>query len=263
MLSADYGVIGGTGVYDPDLLENPVEHTLETRYGKSSCVIGDYKGKRIAFMPRHGKNHSVPPHQVNYKANIEGLYQLGVRQVLATAAVGSLRLSLPPGSLSIVDQFLDFTKARSSTFFENGLPVAHVDMTDPYCRRLRAKLAETAEKAGIYAANGGTYVCAEGPRFETPAEIRAFAQLGGDVVGMTSVPETVLAKERGLCYATVAMITNYAAGISKTPLSHQEVVDEMARNVHRVRELFFDTLTALDSHRDCACKDAAGGVSLD
>ena len=253
MPAAEFAVIGGTGVYDPALLEDGEEHALATPYGVAQCTIGSYRGRAVAFMARHGKGHGVPPHQVNYRANIAALHSLGVRRAFATAAVGSLRLSLPPGSLVIVDQFLDFTKGRPSTFFEGGEPVRHIDMTDPYCRGLRGQLAETARRLGIAAANGGTYVCTEGPRFETPAEIRMFAQLGGDVVGMTSVPEAALARELGICYAAVAMVTNLCAGMSGAPLSHQEVLDEMGRNVHLLRRLFFETLAVAGAERRCGC----------
>lgn len=259
MIQAQYAVIGGTGVYDPAMLEDAQLHEIATPYGTAECTIGEFKGKRIAFMPRHGKGHSVPPHQINYRANVYALQSIGVHSVLATAAVGSMRLALPPGALVIVDQFLDFTKGRPTTFFEGDKPVAHVDMTDPYCRRLRAQLHHTADALGIAIANGGTYVCSEGPRFETPAEIRMFATLGGDVVGMTTVPEAVLAKELGLCYATVAMVTNYCAGMTGNPLTHQEVLDEMARNVHLLRTLFFESIaTGVDESVGCGCKTAAG-----
>lgn len=261
MTLAQYAIIGGTGVYDPALLEDASEHTILTPYGQATCTIGQSAGQAVAFMPRHGKGHSVPPHQINYRANLYALKEIGVTHILSTAAVGSLRLALPPGALVIVDQFLDFTKGRVSTFFEGEKPVTHVDMTDPYCRDLRTHLYRTANEQGIAIAHGGTYVCTEGPRFETPAEIRMFAQLGGDVVGMTSVPETVLAKELGLCYATVAMVTNLCAGMSGQPLSHQEVLDEMARNVHLLRQLFFGALATFDrSQQSCGCRTAASSM---
>ncbi len=256
--SAQYAVIGGTGVYDASLLENPKEHNIDTKYGQATMTIGTYKNKRIAFMPRHGKGHSVPPHQVNYKANMMALYQIGVKHIFSTAAVGSMRLALPPGVLVIVDQFLDFTKSRPNTFFEDGQGVAHVDMTDPYCKHLRHHLAATARAISLPVSYGGTYVCTEGPRFETPAEIRMFAQLGGDVVGMTSVPEVVLAKELGMCYATVAMVTNFCAGMTGSALTHQEVLDVMAQNVHHLRNLFFEAFASIKDECDCQCSTAAG-----
>ncbi len=260
MHNAEFAVIGGTGVYDPDLLEAAEEVSVDTPYGSAFATIGTYKGKRVAFMPRHGKNHQVPPHQINYKANIQALFQLGVKKILTTAAVGSMRQAMPPGALVLVDQFLDFTKSRQTTFFESGEPVAHVDMSDPYCVVLRQHLQATARAIEIPIVYGGTYVCTEGPRFETPAEIRMYERLGGDVVGMTSVPETVLAKERGMCYATVAMVTNFSAGMSGSPLSHQEVLDEMARNVHLIRRLFFDAIASLDVKQTCHCHTALGIV---
>lgn len=251
---AHYAIIGGTGVYDAGALLDAHDVNIETPYGTATCTVGIYHDKAVTFMPRHGKNHHVPPHQVNYKANIWALKELGVTQIFATAAVGSLRLALPPGTLVIVDQFLDFTKARSVTFFEDGNKVIHTDMTDPYCGRLRQHLKRTAKEKNIGITYGSTYVCAEGPRFETPAEIRFYTQIGGDVVGMTTVPEVVLAKELGICYATVAMVTNFAAGMTGQPLSHQEVLSVMADNVHQVRDLFFAAIDSLDRQVSCVCQ---------
>lgn len=256
MPEAQYAIIGGTGVYDAELLSHRAEHVIHTPYGDAKCVIGSHEGRSVAFMPRHGKGHSAPPHEINYRANIAALKQLGVREIFATAAVGSLKLSLAPGSLVILDQFLDFTKARPLTFFEGGAPVAHVDMTTPYCPRLRGALRDAAAQLSQPVATEGVYVCTEGPRFETPAEIRMFAQLGGDVVGMTSVPEVVLAREAGICYASVAMVTNHGAGLAGAPLTHGEVLDEMARNVHRLRRLFFSAIARPVADRTCSCASA-------
>ncbi len=253
MPHAQYAIIGGTGVYDAELLTDPTEHVIHTEYGDALCVVGSHKGRTVAFMPRHGQKHSVPPHEINYRANILALRQLGVREIFATAAVGSLRRSLAPGSLVILDQFLDFTKARPLTFFDGGQPVTHVDMTEPYCPRLRSALRAAGERLELAAVPDGVYVCTEGPRFETPAEIRMFAQLGGDVVGMTSVPEVVLAREAGICYASVAMVTNYGAGLSGSPLTHQEVLDEMGRNVDRLRRLFFAAIAGPPASEPCVC----------
>lgn len=257
-MQAEFAIIGGTGVYNPALLQNAAEHIIETPYGAAKATIGTYEGRSIAFMPRHGVSHSIPPHKINYRANIAALKQMGVHQVLATAAVGSLQLAYAPGSLVIIDDFLDFTKSRPTTFFEaNG--VVHVDVTDPYCSRLRSALRNAAADLSLPIESSGTYVCTEGPRFESPAEIRFYQSLGAAVVGMTTVPEVVLAKEAELCYATVCMVTNYGAGISETPLTHEEVVTEMANNVHHLRRLFFHTITHLSHDRDCRCKDAVGG----
>jgi 5'-methylthioinosine phosphorylase len=255
---ADYAIIGGTGVYDPALLESPTETVLTTPYGLAKATIGEYKGKPIAFMPRHGAGHSIPPHLINYRANIWALKELGVGQVLATAAVGSLQLPYSPGSLVLIDSFLDFTKARPCTFFDEGI-VVHVDMTDPYCSRLRSAVRSAAANLNQPLFDGGTYVCAEGPRFESTAEIRLYQSFGAAVVGMTTIPEVVLAKEAELCYATVCMVTNYGAGISPHPLTHEEVVESMAENVHQIRDLFFRTIEQLGSERDCRCPHAVAG----
>lgn len=251
-MTVKIAIIGGTGVYDPNILSDISEETVETPYGRVKVKVGSYKGKRVAFMARHGEDHSVPPHLVNYRANIHGLRLLGVKNIFATAAVGSLNMGMEPGNFIFMDQFLDFTKSRPQTFVEKG--VVHLDMTDPYCPRLRGVLREAAEKNGLRYHTAGTYVCAEGPRFETPAEIRMFRQLGGDLVGMTSVPEVVLAREAQICYATIAMVTNFAAGISKTKLSHQEVVEIMNENADNLRTLVMEAIVALDEDALCECR---------
>lgn len=247
-------IIGGTGVYDPSMLTDIREQKIETRFGKARVKIGSYQGKEIAFMARHGEDHSVPPHLVNYRGNIAALKKLGVKSIFATAAVGSLNPDMKPKQFVFMDQFLDFTKARASTFVEEG--VVHLDMTDPYCPELRQLLAAAAGELGLEHHQGGTYVCAEGPRFETPAEIKMFRQLGGDLVGMTSVPEVVLAREAEMCYATIAMVTNFAAGISPTKLSHQEVVEIMNENADNLRKLIMQTVSMLDEDRTCLCQQA-------
>ncbi|MBF7083580.1 S-methyl-5'-thioadenosine phosphorylase [Desulfallas sp. Bu1-1] len=248
-MSVKIAIIGGTGVYDPNILTEITEEKLETPFGRARVKIGSYHGKRVAFMARHGEDHSVPPHLVNYRANIYALGMLGVKNIFATAAVGSLNQDMKPKDFVFVDQFLDFTKSRPQTFVEQG--VVHLDMTDPYCPRLRQVLREAAEKHGLPHHIAGTYVCTEGPRFETPAEIRMFRQLGGDLVGMTSVPEVVLAREAKICYATIAMVTNFAAGISATRLSHQEVVDIMDENVHNLRKLVMAAIESVDEDAVC------------
>ena len=254
-MTVKIAIIGGTGVYDPNILENIRDEQIETQYGRTLVKIGEYKGKAVAFMARHGADHSVPPHLVNYRANIAGLQQLGVKNVFATAAVGSLNPAMKAENFVFVDQFLDFTKVRKHTFFEGGEKgVVHLDVTDPYCPELRRLLTEASGKLGVTAHNGGTYVCTEGPRFETPAEIRMFAKLGGDLVGMTSVPEVVLAREVQMCYATICMVTNYAAGIAEYKLSHQEVVEVMSKNVANLRRLIMETVENLEEDRTCDCQ---------
>ena len=250
-------VIGGSGVYDPEILEGIREDHVSTPYGGVKLTVGEYKGKRVAFLPRHGQDHSVPPHLINYRANIMALKQIGVKNILATAAVGSLKPEMAPRDVVFTDQFLDFTKARNHTFFgESKVGVTHLDMTEPYCPGLRKILGGAAKSLGYRHHMLGTYVCTEGPRFETPAEIRMFNLLGGDLVGMTSVPECTLAREAGMCYATIAMVTNYAAGVTKDRLSHQEVLDVMSYNISRLKELIMNAIENIDENRECICQNA-------
>jgi len=254
MQPIELAVIGGTGVYRADMLENLQEKRVLTAYGSVELMTGTCQGRRIAFLTRHGKGHSVPPHRINYQANIMALKKLGVRQIFATTAVGSLNPEMKPMDFVLPDQFLDFTKSRRTTFFEgDGTGVVHVDVTDPYCARTRGLIEEKAAALGLSMHNGGCYVCAEGPRFETPAEIRMFKMMGGDLVGMTSVPEVVLAREAGMCYATISMVTNFAAGISAEPLSHQEVLDAMAMLSGNISKLIMALLEAVPLDFDCGC----------
>ncbi|MFZ5646460.1 MAG: S-methyl-5'-thioadenosine phosphorylase [Bacillota bacterium] len=253
-MTVKIAIIGGTGVYDPQILTGIREESISTPYGTVRAVIGSYRDREIAFMARHGADHSVPPHLVNYRGNIAALKELGIRSIFATAAVGSLNPDMKPGQFVFVDQFLDFTKGRPSTFVEEG--VVHLDVTDPYCPRLRKLLINTAGSLGMDFHGSGNYVCTEGPRFETAAEIRMFRQLGGDLVGMTSVPEVVLAREKEMCYATIAMVTNFAAGISPNKLTHQEVVDVMAQNAVNLRQLIMQAISDLDIYEYCECHSA-------
>lgn len=258
-----YALIGGTGVYDPATLSDVREETVSTPYGDVRVKVGTYRGKEVAFVARHGEKHSVPPHRINYRANIWALRRLGVERIIATTAVGSLNLDMRPGEFVFCNQFLDFTKGRPSTFFEGGPDgVVHVDFTEPYCPELRGVLAEAARALGLGFHREGTYVCTEGPRFETPAEIKAYQRLGGDVVGMTGVPEVVLAHEAGICYSTVSMVTNFAAGISPQPLTHEEVLEVMAQNAERLRRLAMLALESVPEARGCRCAHASPGIAV-
>ena len=255
-------VIGGSGVYDPDMLENVRQEKVETPYGEVELQVGIYAGKEVAFLARHGSKHSIAPHKINYRANIYALKKLGVRKIISTTAVGSLNKAMQLGDFVLPNQFLDFTKNRVCTFYEGGeRGVVHVDVTDPYCPDLRRKIKEIGSRLGIHVINGGTYVCTDGPRYETPAEIRMFSLLGGDLVGMTNVPEVTLAQEAEMCYATTSMVTNMAAGISETKLTHQEVMDAMAANSGNFRRLIMTLLAELDADEDnCDCAHVLAGV---
>lgn len=259
-------IIGGTGVYDPRILDNVREEQIDTPYGTVNFKVGEFAGKEIAFIPRHGSKHSIPPHLINYRANIWAMKKIGVQNIIATTAVGSLNQAMKPGDFVIIDQFLDFTKNRTTTFYEGGeRGVAHLDVTEPYCATLRGKLQLAAQNLGIAIHPKGVYVCTEGPRFETPAEIKMFAKLGGDLVGMTNVPEVTLAKEAEMCYATVSMVTNFAAGISPQPLTHNEVVETMAANAENIKNLIMECITMLEPNTNCSCQAALaeyGGFKL-
>lgn len=251
------GIIGGTGVYDPSILENVRQVETMTPYGNVCYKVGDFAGKSIAFIPRHGSKHSIAPHLINYRANIWAMKKIGVNQILATAAVGSLHLPMKLGDFVLVDQFIDFTKNRVATFHEGGSRgVVHVDLTNPYCLSLREKLLVVAQSSDITVHAQGTYVCTEGPRFETPAEIAMFSKFGGHLVGMTNVPEVVLAREAEMCYSTIAMVTNFAAGISGAPLTYGEVVEIMNQNTERLKILLMNTIKLIDIEAKCSCQHA-------
>ncbi len=255
MSKVEMAIIGGSGFYQPGMLTDVREELVETPYGEIRPLIGKNQKLEVAFLPRHGKDHSVLPHQVNYRANIWGLKELGVKRIIATTAVGSLKPELAPGAMVIVDQFLDFTKQRPLTFFEQGdVQKAHIDVTEPYCPALRGFLGQAASKINLPVQIGGCYVCAEGPRYETAAEIRMFRMLGGTVVGMTGVPEVVLARELGICYANISTITNWAAGITVTPLKHAEVVQIMSLNQEKLRELITTFLLDITDEVKCSCR---------
>lgn len=247
-------IIGGTGVYNPKLLNDVKEVAENTKYGEVKAIVGTYNQEEIVFIPRHGADHSVPPHLINYRANILALKQMGIETIIATAAVGSLNFDLKPGQYVLADQFLDFTKVRQQSFFEGGPQgVIHCDMTVPYCPVVRAAIKKAGDEKGLKVHNGGTYVCTEGPRFETAAEISMFKMLGGHVIGMTSVPEVCLARELGICYANISIVTNHAAGISPHILNHAEVVGVMKNSIHDVRYLIMESIKYISKTGDCDC----------
>ncbi len=257
MKNIKVAIIGGTGVYNQSLLKNEKDITVDTSYGTVTLKQGDYKDRIVFFMPRHGGKHSVPPHLVNYKANIAALKLLDADAVIATAAVGTLRKDMPPGSRVVIDQFIDFTKSRDLTYYEgnNGF-VVHTDFTNPYCQQVREEILLAGKILGQELVDGGCYVCCEGPRFETPAEVKMISSWGGDLVGMTNIPEVVLAREAGLCYATIALPTNYAAGLSETPLTHEEVLEEMDKTKPELDRLLAACIETVKADRDCTCRES-------
>lgn len=234
------GVIAGTGFYSLAALEGARAEQVETRFGTAAVTLGKWHGQEVVFLTRHGAGHSVPPHLVNYRANIAALAQLGVEDVFAINVVGGVDPNLPPGSLVCIDDFLDFTKSRAVTLFDGSTPegVVHKDMLDAYNPELRAELLAAAKQIGVQMQDGGVYACFEGPRFETPAEIRMCAMLGATVVGMTGVPEVTLALEAGLRYAAVSLIVNPAAGLVDTPITMEELNLVLAASSANVLQVF-------------------------
>lgn len=247
-------IIGGTGVYD--LGRETYSKVVETEYGKVEVNILDIKGDEIVFLARHGRDHSVPPHKINYKANMMALKKLGVKYVYATAAVGSCNENYAPGDIVVIKDFIDFTKMRPVTFFEGkDDPVVHVDMSDPYCRNLRKRFYEVASSESVNIKGDAVYACTEGPRFETAAEIRMYKMMGADVVGMTSVPEVVLAKELGMCYATVGIITNWCTGIEED-MSMVSMHQLLGENKKKITKVFLKIFEERVDQNNCNCNNS-------
>lgn len=220
---APVGIIAGTGFYELPGLADAEHLTVSTDWGEAHAMTGRWHGRRIVFVPRHGGDHSIPPSAINYRANIAAIRDLAATAILAVSVVGSMVPERGTGSFLLLDDYLEFTTGRAATFFDQPGQVTHTDMTTPYDPSLRAALAAAAEAEGIDVAPTATYVCTNGPRFETPAEIRMYAQAGGSVVGMTGYPEVALAREAGIPYAGVAVVANMAAGMFDGEISHEEV----------------------------------------
>ena len=258
-MKAEIGIIGGTGLYR--LIKGP-EITLSTPYGKSpEILLAQIKGRKVAFMPRHGKGHAVPPHKINFRANIWAFKKLGVERILAVNSVGAINPKYKPGDFVIVNDFTDFTKQRIGSFYYEK-KVIHIDVTEPYCPELRKILFQSAKKVSERVFDGGIYVCTEGPRFETSSEIQMFKKLGFDVVGMTGVPEVVLAKEAEMCYATICTVTNYSAGLKAKKLTADEVLEVMSHKENQLRVVFENAIEKIPKKRDCPCKYALEGAKV-
>jgi len=255
-MHAEIGIIGGTGVYDPTLLKNVKEIRLRTPFGSPSDAIGvgELKGRKIAFIPRHGRKHTIRPTDINARANIYAFKKLGVNRILAPSAVGSLKEEYRPGDTVIVDQFIDRTTKREQSFY-TGKQVCHISVADPMCPQLRGILVETAEKMKIRFHKAGTYVCIEGPRFSTKAESEMHRGWGADIIGMTLVPECVLAREAEICYACIATVTDYDVW-KDHPVNAEEVAKTMKQNIEKIKTLITETIAALPRKRTCECGHA-------
>ena len=247
-------LIGGTGIDEMECFGHGRSSVVTTKWGSSDIVETILSGREVVFIPRHGTKHQTPPAQINYRAQIAALKQLEVDAVISVCAVGSCKADLTPGTFAILADFIDLTKHRADTFYdsESG-PVVHTDLTQPYCPTISRALAQACEAIGTRYRTGATYVGVEGPRYETPAEIRLYAAWGGDVIGMTNLPEAVLAREAGLCYGALAVVTNLACGISPTPLNHDEVRAAMAEAAANLTQVISDATLHVPDIRDCSC----------
>jgi 5'-methylthioadenosine phosphorylase len=265
---AEIGVIGGSGFYE--FLADAERVSVATPFGEPSddLVIGELHGRRVAFLARHGQGHRFPPHRVNYRANLWALRSLGVRQVLAPCAVGSLRRELGPGTVVVPDQVVDRTWGREHTIYADASPVVHVGFADPYCPRGRAVVASTVRSAGLPLAESGTLVVVNGPRFSSRAESQWHQSAGWSVVGMTGMPEASVARELGMCFTTIALVTDHDAGVEgEAGVTHEEVLEVFAANIESLKSVLSDAIARMpqeepDERATCACRRALDGLTL-
>ncbi len=248
------GIIGGTGFYDPDFLKDKESIIVDTNYGSREVFLGKISGREVVFLSRHGSKHDIPPHMVDYRRNISAIKTAGADRVISINSVGALDEALSIGGVLIPDDFIDFTYGRKQTFYEDK--VVHVDMSNPFCGEIRSSLIECGKKYFKDLYEGGVYVCTQGPRFESKAEIRMLRKLGGDVVGMVGYPEVALAKEASLCYSSICTISNYACGISETPLTIKEVTEVVSMNMKPLKDTISCALQSISKTRECGCQDS-------
>lgn len=264
-MEAEIGIIGGSGLYS--LLENPHEAELTTKYGKPSSAVsvGEIEGRKVAFIARHGKKHTIPPHKVPYRANIEAFAQLGVTRIITTNAIGSFVKDYKPGDFVFIDQFINMTYGREDTFYDKD-EVVHISTAHPYCNVLRKHAIDVAKEQSIPFHETGTIVIVNGPRFSTKAESRLFRTMGAQVINMTQYPEVALAREREMCYSGIGMVTDYDAGLEGedgiAPVSHAEVAMTFASNVEKVKKLIYRLIPEVPKTRTCACQTALKGAKL-
>ena len=252
------GVIGGSGLYEMDALTNVEEVALSTPFGapSDSYITGELDGRKVAFLPRHGRGHRFMPSEVNYRANVHGFKQLGAQWLISLSAVGSMRKKIEPGHMVIIDQIIDRTRGRKSSFFGDGI-VGHIPFGDPMCDDLSGLLYEAAVAAGATTHKGGTYICMEGPAFSTRAESNLYRSWGVSVIGMTAIPECKLAREAGLCYGTVAMSTDYDCWHEdEDDVSVEAVIATLNKNADTARDIVKRVVGMIPRERGCGCKDA-------
>ncbi len=260
---ADIGVFGGSGFYS--LIENAREVAIETPYGAPSdkLALGEIAGKRVAFLPRHGKDHRFPPHTINYRANLYAMKMLGVKRIIAPTACGSLKPEVKPGSMVVADQVVDRTTGRKDTFYDGPI-TTHVSFADPYCPTMRPIAIDALRSLNIETHERGTIVVIQGPRFSTRAESRWFSAAGWEVINMTQYPEAYLARELEMCYVNISLITDYDVGLEGVggiePVSHHEVIEVFNKNNARVKDGIYRIVEHLDVNADCKCQHALEGA---
>jgi len=252
----EIGIFGGTGIYDSGLLENSQEVDIETPYGKPSdtITVGVFNGRKIAFLPRHGKKHTIPPHMINFKANIWAFKELGVTRIIAPSAVGSLKEEFEPGHFALPSQFLDFTKSRDGSFSEEGR-VIHISVAEPFCPELQSSILKVTDKQNLKMHKDCTYVCIEGPRFSSKAESKFYRSTGADIIGMTLVPECQLAREAQICYASISTVTDYDVWAEK-PVTAKQVLETLSKNVEKTKKILTELIDIIPKTRGCSCAKA-------
>lgn len=261
---AEIGIFGGSGFYS--LFPGAEEVWVNTPYGAPSdqIAIAEVQGRRVAFLPRHGRDHRFPPHMINYRANVWAMRELGVKRIIAPCACGSLQPEIKPGDFVVMDQLVDRTNGRKDTFFE-GPVVVHPALADPYCPQLRRAAVAAGRAEGITMHDGGTMVVIQGPRFSTRAESRWFSSAGWQAVGMTQYPECILARELNLCYVGIGLVTDFDAGLEGQPeippVTHDQVIQVFNANVDKLRGLLMQMLAAVPAQHDssCSCATTVGG----
>ena len=256
------GLIAGSGFYDEGMGIRELKK-ITTPYGEPSDVyrIGESPQGEFLFLSRHGTPHHIPPHMINYRANIWGMREMGVERIISINAVGGIEGSLVPGDIVIPDQVIDMTHGRAATFYE-GDKVVHIDFTTPYCAEVRGAIKASGIESRVSLRDSGTYVCVNGPRLESKAEIQHFLKIGADIVGMTVMPEACLARELQLCFACIAVVTNYAAGISDRKLTTKEVVETMKGSLERIKKLIMETFKHIPEKRGCECPHALKDTTM-
>jgi 5'-methylthioadenosine phosphorylase len=260
---ARIGVFGGSGFYA--FLDDVETVQVDTPYGEPSAppVVGTVGDRRVAFIPRHGAKHQLPPHAINYRANLWAMKELGVERIIGPCAAGSLQTEVKLGEFVVCDQIVDRTRSRPHTFYD-GPVTTHISFADPYCPTMRRTILEQGRAIGIGMHDGGTMVVIEGPRFSTRAESAWFHREGWDTINMTGYPEVLLARELEICYANVSLITDYDVGVpGAPPVSHEEVVRVFNQNNAKLRELLFAVIPALPEERDCPCSTALANARFE